>query len=395
MRLTRTSASTAVIAVLLAGALGSCASAAAVLTVGPGADFRTIGDAARAARDGDTVDILPGVYRDDVTVWPQRLLTIRGQPGKTVLDAQGTVAEGKAIWVFRRGDFIVEGIEFRGARAGDRNGAGIRFEAGRLTVKRCVFVDNENGILTANDPAAELVVEDSEFSQAPRDRGPLMHLLYVGHIARFAMRGSRLHQAFEGHLLKSRARVNDLRYNMLYDGPGGTASYELEFPNGGKAIVVGNVIGKSATATNPVAVAFGAEGAVWPDSALYLVNNTLTSDRMWGAWFLRVFKANFPQGVTVVAVNNLTVGVGIFSLGANGTFSNNYPVLAWALGDPATLDFMLGKNSWLRGTGTMPPSIDGESLAPTAEFRLPIGTQPIDLPTNWTPGAFQTADPRR
>ncbi|MEP7275152.1 MAG: hypothetical protein ABI812_02285 [Betaproteobacteria bacterium] len=369
--------------------------AAATLDVGPGAPYRSVAAAAAAARDGDTIEIAAGTYREDVAVFTQKRLTIRGVGGRVVLNAAGRVAEGKAIFVLRDGDYAVEGLEFRGARADDQNGAGIRFERGKLAVRRCTFADNENGILTGNDAAAELLVEDSEFSQAPRDRGALKHLLYVGRIARFAITGSRLHQAFDGHLVKSRARTSDVRYNLLYDGPEGRAAYELEFPNGGKAIVVGNVIGQSATTTNPVVVSFGAEGAVWPDNALYLVHNTLVSDRRWGAWFLRVFPASFPGGVPLVAVNNLTVGAGIFSLGASGTFAGNFPVFAGSLGDLATLDFTLGKGSWLRGSGETPPSLDGVSLAPTREFRLPVGTRDLAPQQTWTPGAFQSLDPRR
>src|SRR6478672_5492145 len=145
--------------------------------------------------------------------------------------------------------FTVENVAFSGARAEDGNGAGIRFERGRLLVRRCRFTDNENGILTSNFPETELIIEDSEFSQAPRDRGPLKHLLYVGRIARFTLTGSRFQQGFEGHLVKSRARENHVAYNLLYDGVGGKAAYELEFPNGGSAYVVGNIIAQSSSTT--------------------------------------------------------------------------------------------------------------------------------------------------
>ena len=65
-----------------------------------------------------------------------------------MLSAKGQIAEGKAIWVIRDGDFAIENVAFEGARAPARNGAGIRFERGRLAVRRCRFTDNENGILT-------------------------------------------------------------------------------------------------------------------------------------------------------------------------------------------------------------------------------------------------------
>jgi hypothetical protein len=368
---------------------------AATLAVGPGRQFQRVSDAAAVARDGDEIEIAAGTYARDVTVWTQARLLIRGVGGRPVMDARGTVAEGKAIWVFRNGDHVIDGIEFRGARADDHNGAGIRFEQGRLLVRNCRFEDNENAILTSNDAASELRIEDSEFSQAPRDRGSLKHLLYIGRIGRFTMTGSRVHQGFEGHLVKTRAQINDLRYNLIYDGAGGKAAYEVEFPDGGVAIVVGNVIGQSATTTNPVVIAYGAEGAVWPENALYLVNNTLTSERLWGAWFLRVWEGSFSPKPAVVAVNNLTIGPGVFSFGASGSFAGNFPALSWTLGDPATFDFALDNSSWLRGAGATPPMRGGIDLAPTAEFRLPLGTRPIERPASWTPGAFQTADPRR
>jgi len=389
-------ASLAVAVVAAAALLGTFAGPAVgeTLVVGPKAALTRIADAAKVAKDGDVVEILPGEYRGDVAVWLQKRLTIRGVGRTPVLSADLRSAERKAIWVIRDGDFVVENIAFEGARVADRNGAGIRFEQGRLTVRNCRFTNNENGLLAADSPRSELTIEDSEFLQAPRDRGPLMHLLYVGRIARLTLRGSRFHQGFEGHLVKSRARENIIAYNLLYDGAGGQAAYELEFPNGGIAFVVGNVIGQSATTTNPVVIAYGAEGAAWPDNALYLSHNTLTSDRT-GAWFLRVFGDRLPGDTQVVAINNLTVGIGVFALGAPGHFEGNFPVLPFALGDPTTLDFRLGAHSVLRGAGVQPLIIHGRSLAPDAEFTLPLGTTPIQPPERWTPGAFQTTDARR
>lgn len=382
--------------VVAAGLLGFFAASAfsETLVVGPKAALTRIADAAKVAKDGDVVEILPGDYRGDVAVWLQKRLTIRGIGRTPVLHADLMSAERKAIWVIRDGDFVIENIAFEGARVADRNGAGIRFEQGRLTVRHCRFTNNENGLLASDSPRSELTIDDSEFSQAPRDRGPLMHLLYVGKIARLTLRGSRFHQGFEGHLVKSRARENIIAYNLLYDGTGGEAAYELEFPNGGVAYVVGNVIGQSATTTNPVVIAYGAEGSAWPDNALYVSHNTLTSDRI-GAWFLRVFADRLPGDTQVVAINNLTVGVGVFTLGAPGHFDGNFAVLPFALGDPATLDFRLGAHSVLRGAGVQPPVIHGRSLAPDAEFTLPLGTTPIRPRERWTPGAFETTDARR
>ncbi|WP_214278495.1 hypothetical protein, partial [Escherichia coli] len=85
--------------------------------------------------------------------------------------------------------------------------------------------------------------------------------------------GSYFHHGLLGHLLKSRAALNHILYNRLSDEIGGRASYELELPNGGVAVVMGNLIAQSSTTENPHVISFGAEGASWPQQALYLVNN--------------------------------------------------------------------------------------------------------------------------
>lgn len=360
---------------------------AATLRVGPGETITRIAEAARLARDGDTVEILSGTYRGDVAVWTQKQLVIRGIGQRPVLIADGKNAEGKAIWVIRNGDFRIENIELRGTRASDRNGAGIRFERGKLTVRHCAFIDNETGLLTSGSRDAELVIENSEFSRNGTGDGKT-HNLYVGTIARVSVTGSRFHAVNAGHLIKSRARQNDIRYNFIYDGPEGKGSYEVEFPNGGVATLVGNIIGQGATTQNPVVVSYGAEGKVWPENSLTLIHNTLINDYFPGAWFLRVHKDRFGTPPQVTALNNLTVGRGLFSLAASGEFRGNLPALSFMLTAPDILDFSLPGSSPLRFLGfaieKLPPA-----LTPSAEFMLPIGTRPLVPPLQWLPGALQ------
>lgn len=264
-------------------------------------------DALRRAADGDVIELAPGDYRGQVGVIEQRRLTLRGVGGRAVLHAAGRHAEGKATLVVRHGDVLIENIEFRGSRVPDRNGAGIRFERGRLTVLNCAFFDNENGILTANFGDAELVVRDSDFGLAPRGT-PLPHLLYVGRIARFTLSGSRFSGGAAGHLVKSRSRVSEVHNNRLVDGVGGQAAYELEFPNGGAVTVVGNVIGQSAGTTNPVIVSYGAEGYGDGPHSLSLSDNTLVNQAGQRAVFVRVRES--PQPISQRVQGNRLYGPG-------------------------------------------------------------------------------------
>ena len=324
---------------------------AATITVGSDPQVASLAQALRLARDGDTIVVPSGEYRGDVAVLRHKKLTIRGQGRRPVFIADGRHAEGKAILVVRDGDILIENIEFRGARVPDGNGAGIRFERGRLTVRNCAFFDNQTGLLTANFDDAELSIEDSEFAQAPRVEGRLHHLLYVGRIAALKVSGSRFHQGHIGHLLKSRARRTVLAYNLLHDGAAGRASYEVDLPNGGDALLIGNVIAQSSSTENPVVVAFGAEGNAWAGSRLRLSHNTLINEGVVPAWFLRVWTGRLPPGTPVQAVNNLTVGAGVFALGAPGDFRGNARAMRAMLADPAALDFALAAGSPLRGRG--------------------------------------------
>ena len=386
----------AALASCLAAGLIMLASAAQarIIQVGPQEGIKTIAAAAQLARDDDVVEIASGDYEGDVAVWLQKRLTIRGVGQRPVLSAAGNSAEGKAIWVIRNGDFYVSNIEFRGARVADGNGAGIRFERGKLKIAHCVFLDNQMGILTAGFKDAELTIEGSVFAQAPKQDRPLPHLLYVGGINLLRVFGSRFHGGYQGHLLKSRARVSDIRYSLLVDGEGGSASYEAEFPNGGDVTLIGNVIGQSSTTRNPIIVAYGAEGSTWPLNRLRMVHNTLYSEGWRPAWFLHVFKDKIDAPLEIMTRNNLLVGSGLFTTNLTGQHQGNYFAPAVVLGDTAIMDFTLGADSWLRGL-VDPIAPDPEGLQPKFEQLMPGRISAIGEPSKWAPGAMQATTLRK
>jgi hypothetical protein len=290
-----------------------------VLRVGPSRALSTIAAAARVAMDGDTVEVDAGEYIGDVAVWAKNNLTLKAVGGRVKLVANQMAAEQKGIWVVRGEKIVVQGFDFTGATVPSRNGAGIRFEKGSLLVRDCTFIANENGILTGNQNDARLEIENSEFGQNGFGDGQ-SHNVYVGEIAYLSVSGSYFHHAKVGHLLKTRAAVNDIRYNRLTDEADGQASYELEFAAGGVAYVVGNIIQQSPQTNNPHLVSYGAEGYKWPTNELYLINNTLIDDRAGSGVFLRVR----PGAGTVRVENNLMVGAGSFDLAAAGGTGENF-----------------------------------------------------------------------
>jgi hypothetical protein len=355
--------------------------------VGPDGDSPHLADALKRAGDGDLILVATGDYHGDVGVIRQKRLTIRGVGARPVFHADGRDAEGKAQLVVKDGEITIENLAFTGTRVPSLNGAGIRFEHGHLTVRGCAFFDNQNGILTANFDDAQLTIEDSEFGQAPGTQGHLDHLLYIGRIAEATIRGSRFSQGHTGHLIKSRARRTTIEYNLIVDGPQGQASYEVDLPNGGIARLVGNVIGQSARTQNLALVAYGAEGAAWPDSALVMAHNTLINDAGGEAAFVRIWAERLPPGATVDLLNNLMAGPGRLASSLPGQVAGNVVVPKTALVDADGLDFALTPASPWRGRAARLP--DDTDLAPRAEFTLPAGTKLLAPPRAWSPGAIQ------
>mgnify|MGYP001371457636 CR=1 FL=1 len=378
----------AVFAMLALLALAPGAARAETWVAGPDGAPMSFQQALARAGDGDVIELLPGLHRGQVGVITQRQLTIRGMGEGAVIEGNGQSAEGRALWIVRGGEVTIENVEFRGARVPDGSGAGLRFEGGRLLLRGCRFVDNEHGLTTGNDTDAELRIVASEFAGAPRIEGSLPHLLHAGRIALLEVTGSRFHQGFEGHMLKSRARVSRIAYNLIVDGQGGEASYEIDLPNGGDALVIGNIVSQSRGTQNPVVVAYGAEGRAWDVNRLLLSHNTLVSHFPL-AWFLRAWPERLTPDTSIRAVNNLTVGLGVFGLGASGSFDGNRSGLMSSLEDPAALAFELRRDSRLRGRAKHPRELAGDEAVPQAEFLLPVGTRPLQEPTAWSPGALQ------
>lgn len=366
------------------GLLPLAAQAGPVLQVGPRRAVRSLAAAARQARDGMRVEVDAGDYVADVATWPQHELTLSAVGGRVRLIAAGAHAQGKGLFVMTGRRQRIEGFDFIGCTVPDRNGAGIRVEAGSLTLVDCGFRDNENGVLTANDNSIELDIVDCDFG-AIALRSGITHNLYVGAIRRLAVTGSYFHDGLLGHLLKSRAAVNHILYNRLTDEIGGRASYELEFPNGGVAVVMGNLIMQSATTENPHVISFGVEGAKWPKQALYLVHNTLVDQLPSGGIWLRVT----PPQTDVMLANNLLVGSPKLAAEGHWTRRANFSADWDEFVRAARDDFRLTPGSGLRGKAQDMGEAEGLRLSPSREYRHPHGSVALGGPARH-PGAFQS-----
>jgi hypothetical protein len=363
---------------------------AAILRVGPDKPYKTVRSAAAAVKDGDIVEIDGGLYSRDVAVWRKNNITVRAVGGRAHLRADGANESGKGIWVVQGNNFAVEGVEFSGASVSDQNGAGIRAETtGALTIRNCYFHDNEEGILGPDDSNAEVVIENSTFENNGYGDG-YSHNIYIGRIQSFTLRSSYSHKARVGHNIKSRARQNYILYNRIMDEDIGTASYQIDLPEGGLSFIIGNIIQQGLLAENSSIISYATENTNAGVLELYVVNNTIVNDRPNGGTFLQM-----RAGTKANVVNNIIYGPGT-AWSTNGvtiTSSNNYREPSYnnspGLANPQMYDYHIASNSPCVNTGIPPGMANGFDLTPAKQYVYDAKSEARNITGNIDIGAFE------
>jgi hypothetical protein len=343
-----------------------------ILTVGSGRQFATLRAAQLAATNGAVIEIDAGNYVDDVTVWRQNNVVIRGVGGGRAHIVGNRVIQfisgddrnnGMGLMVIKGAGISVENIEFSGARVEDENGAGIRNEGRDLTICNGYFHDGEDGYL---GPAAGfLLVEYSEFhDNGTCPPGGCNHNLYIDGGDKLVFRHNYSHHAKIGHTLKTRAAENHILYNRLMDEQTGTSSYNIDVPNGGLTFVIGNLIQQGPNTDNSFMLNYGTEGLSGGRThELYIVNNTFVNDAGFGGF------VSVAGGTSLVrTINNLFVGQGSQPSGGNVQATTNLVTNAPGLVNENGFDYRLTSTSPARNAGSAPGSARGVNLAPVYQY---------------------------
>ena len=214
--------------------------------------------------------------------------------------------------------------------------------------------------------------------------------------------------------MKTRAAENHILYNRITDETGGTASYELDFSNGGIAYVIGNIIQQSSTTENGTMIAYGMEGYKWPINELHLSFNTIIDDRPQGGIFVNA-KAGTRK---ITGRNNLFSGKGRLNVGLAPGFKElatsmakqlvknepappdsgpvlmeNNPHVDWdVFAQASRFDYRAGGKSLIKHTIVESGVANGISLESKREYAHPATSIPLAAKPRWA-GAMQSAVP--
>jgi hypothetical protein len=275
--------------IVMAAAVLSFASpaAAATLLVGDNQQLKLPSAAAAVAKNGDKIEIEPhqGGYFD-CAVWSQNDITIEGEGQNVVITDKS--CQGKALFVINGNNVTIRNLTFQRARVPDKNGAGIRAQGGNLSIADSRFINNENGILSAENPQATITILNSEFLDNGKCDPACAHGIYVNKIALLHIEHSTFRGTKQGHHIKSRALRTELIGNTIEDGPDGTSSYLVDIPIGGSLIMRDNILEKGPKSENhSTAVSIGEEGVDQPTPEITIANNKFTNDMSISTFFVR------------------------------------------------------------------------------------------------------------
>jgi hypothetical protein len=189
-----------------------------------GRGYTSLQAAVDAIGDGQgTIAIAPGNHRQCAVQTAGEIAYMALVPGEAVFDA--VTCEGKAALVLRGRGAQVSGLVFQNMNVRDFNGAGIRLEHGNLTVAQSWFRDSQQGILTADDTTAQLVVDRSTFTRLGtcEGAGGCAHSIYTGSLGQVRITNSRFEQGRGGHYAKVRSARVDIA-GCSFDDSGGRAT---------------------------------------------------------------------------------------------------------------------------------------------------------------------------
>jgi hypothetical protein len=266
----------------------SCASAqGTTYRVGADLEYKALSQVVPKLKSGDTVTIAAGEYFDCAVIRTNNV-TIEGLGPNGTSVITDKACEGKGLLVISGAHVTIRNLTLTRARVADMNGAGIRDESPELIVEHVKFINNQNGILSGTPPGTGvLIVRDSEFDKNGTCEASCAHGIYAGNLQLLHVERSKFSDTRQAHHIKSRALRTEVIDSTISDGADGTASYEIEIPNGGSVVIRGNNIQKGPKAENhTAAIMIGAEGVTQPSREILVENNVFRNTGDYDTYFV-------------------------------------------------------------------------------------------------------------
>lgn len=280
--------------VAILGLIAAASAHARTLEVGEGKAYPTPSAAIAAVQPGDTVSIYPGQYFDCAII-DKNNVTLQGVGDAEKVVMTDKACEGKGLLVIRGENTTIRNLTLTRVRVPDENGAGIRGESKSIVIDKVRFINNQNGILSGTD-GGTLIIRNSYFEKNGFCGRACSHGIYAGHYNLLHVENTRFFDTKQAHHIKSRAHRTEVIGCDIEDGPDGTASYEIEVPNGGSVIVRNSKITKGPNAQNhTAAIMIGSEGVTQMTPEIVVENNIFRNNGTYPTIFVDNLTATEAQ----------------------------------------------------------------------------------------------------
>jgi hypothetical protein len=244
-----------------------------------GKGFYRLDDAVKSVGDGDaTIVIAPGTY-PDCAVQRGGNITYKGSaPGQVIFD--GGACDGK----------------------------------GNLTVTNSMFRNSEQGILTANDPTSQIIIDQVSFSGLGGcPNGQCSHSLYIGDFGKLTVTRSRFERGTGGHYVKARTRLVSITDSSFDDTKGRETNYMIDLPAGAQGVISGNEFVQGPNKENHSAfITVAPESRDFASSGLVVTNNSASMAP--GVSWPSVFVADWSREPLKISANRLGKGLKAFEI---------------------------------------------------------------------------------
>jgi hypothetical protein len=233
--------------------------------VGPDQAFTSLATALAAARDGNTIEVVAGIYHETAAIRAANV-TVRGIEGRPHIDCAGLrIAADKGCLLLAGRNDTLENLEISGAEISPSlgaNGACIRNEPNMsFTIRGVICHGSQNGILS---DGGSIVIENSQFYDNGWT-GNTHNVYFSGNCASVTVRGSTFRDARVGHEFKSRCAKTEIS-DSTFRGTRG--SRDLDIPDGGQTTVYRSTLLMTPGAESDEIVGFAAESCRTPGDML-------------------------------------------------------------------------------------------------------------------------------
>ena len=276
-----------------------------------GQGFGTIDEAVSSVRMSTaTILIAPGTYHQCTVQAGGRITFKAVQPGTAIFE--GEACEGKAAFVLRGQESIVDGLVFRGINVPDGNGAGIRTEMGNLTVRNSMFLDSQEGILGGQPSNQKIVIDRSTFSGLGQcETTDCSHSIYLANQGSVTVTNSRFERGTGGHYVKLRVPNVSITDNSFDDTAGRKTNYMIDLPEGGTGLIARNTMVQGRNKENWTGfIVVAAEARKYPSTGLRVEGNDATLAP--GETRSPAFVASYSKDRLALGTNRLGQGIRAF-----------------------------------------------------------------------------------